>query len=82
MKDCNIVASELTKSNETWNDTMQMITNSRVSTRSSKIITTITLWSLNLVAMQSHSKRANKSASKEFEAFERYVLNLLLNLES
>ncbi len=34
------------------------------------------------LAMQSHSKRANKGASKEFEAFERYVLDLLLNLES
>jgi len=58
------------------------MTNSRVSTRLSRIITTITLWSLNLVAMQSHSKRANKDASKEFEAFEKYVLDLLLNLGS
>jgi len=32
--------------------------------------------------MQSHSKRANKDALEEFEAFERYVLDLLLNLES
>jgi len=32
--------------------------------------------------MQSHSKRANKDASKEFEAFKRYVLDLSLNLES
>ena len=58
---------------------MQMITSSRMSTRLSRIITTIILY---LVAMQSHSKRANKSASKEFEAFEKYVLDLPLNLES
>ncbi len=32
--------------------------------------------------MQSHSKRVNKDASKGFEAFERYVLDLPLNLES
>jgi len=32
--------------------------------------------------MQSHSKRANKGDSKEFEAFEKYVLDLPLNLES
>jgi len=32
--------------------------------------------------MQSHSKRANKGAFKEFEAFEKYVLDLSLNLES
>ncbi len=32
--------------------------------------------------MQSHLKRANKDASKEFKAFERYVLDLFLNLES
>ena len=59
---------------------MQMITSSRMSTRSSRIITTITLWLLDLVAMQSHLKRANKDAFKEFEAFEKYVLDLLLNL--
>ncbi len=33
------------------------------------------------MAMQSHSKRANKGASKEFETFEKFVLNLFLNLE-
>ncbi len=60
---------------------MQMITNSRMSTRLSKIITTIILWSLNLVTMQSHLKCANKDASKEFEAFERYVLDLSLILK-
>ncbi len=60
---------------------MQMITNSRMSTKSSKIITTITLWLLNLVTMQSHSKRANRGAPKEFKAFERYILDLFLNLE-
>ncbi len=32
--------------------------------------------------MQSHSKRANRGASKEFEAFEKDVLDLSLNLES
>jgi len=31
--------------------------------------------------MQSHLKRANKGASKEFKAFEKYILDLLLNLE-
>ena len=59
-----------------------MMTSLRVSTRSLKIITIITLWFLNLVAMQSHSKRANKGALEEFEAFEKYVLDLPLNLES
>ncbi len=32
--------------------------------------------------MQSHSKCANKGALKEFKAFEKYVLDLSLNLES
>jgi len=34
------------------------------------------------MAIQSHSKRTNKGASKEFKAFEKYVLDLSLNLKS
>jgi len=34
------------------------------------------------MTMQSHSKRANRGASKEFETFEKYVLDLSLNLKS